>query len=215
MTRRVVDLTIRLGPGTPVYPGDPPLTVETYATHEQSSYYARRVCLGEHTGTHVDAPAHFHPGKPTVDALPPRLLAAPALVVDLRGAPCGGTIGLQQVLEALDSCGRPSPGGGYLLVATGGARCGMEHPAIDGEVALWLAREGALGLGVDLPSPDHPPYPVHKILLGHGLVIIENLVLDGLLEELGGSCRVPLLVVAPLPLEGGSGAPARVLAVLG
>jgi len=62
------------------------------------------------------------------------------------------------------------------------------------------------GLGVNSPSPDEYPYPIHKLLLGRGRIIIENLVLPSELSN-----TVLDVVIAPLKIRKGTGSPARVL----
>jgi arylformamidase len=199
----VYDLTRGpIGPGTPVYPGDPRFEAEAYATPERDGYYARRVCMPEHIGTHIDAPAHFAQGGDTVDRLGLGRLVAPGLALQLPGGddPAGpGDLG-----EALGGCGLGAGAlrGRWLLLRTGGRR-------LTREAAEMLLDAGVLGLGVDTESPDEEPYPVHRVLLGAGVPILENLDIPVELV-----CRGFLLVAAPLPLEEGSGAPARVYALL-
>jgi len=62
---------------------------------------------------------------------------------------------------------------------------------------------------VDSPSPDREPYPVHRVLLGSGVLIVENLVLPGVVRN-----KLVDVIVAPLKIEGATGSPARVLALL-
>jgi len=199
----VVDLTCcPLSEETEVYPGDPPVEAETYATYRVDGFYARRVCFGEHVGTHIDAPAHFVEGGLTVERLPLASLVAPGVALDVsRGS---GEVGPEELEEALRECGL-GPGvlrGSWLILRLGDRWLGEE-------AARWLRAHGVVGLGVDSWSPDRDPYPVHRVLLGAGAPILERLRVPGLLL-----CRGFLLVVAPLPLRGGSGAPARVYALL-
>jgi len=211
---RVVDLTLPLGRGTPVYPGDPPVLVERRACVEVDGYQASLVVMGDHSGTHVDAPAHFIAGGDTVDSIPPQRLVGPAVALDFSWKGPGDSVSRRELEEALEASGaRPGPGWFVLLSFGWDSRRGtpewLRHPSISEEAAALLASMGVGGVGVDTPSPDHPPYPVHRLLLGRGILIVENLA--GL-QRLAG--RVFTLVVAPLPLEGAGGAPARVLALL-
>jgi len=201
MPPRILDLTRPLGPGARIYPGDPGFEAEAYAQHGRDGFYARRVCMPEHVGTHVDAPLHFVPGGVDAAGLPLWRLVAPARAV---AAPEGrGAVEWGGVLEALRGCGLGAPGRGeWLVVATRGRLLAVS-------VAEALASLGAAGLAVDSMSPDEEPYPVHRVLLAAGVPILENVLVPGELL-----CRRFTLVAAPLPLEGGSGAPARVYAVL-
>ncbi|MBX6377912.1 MAG: cyclase family protein, partial [Clostridia bacterium] len=89
----------------------------------------------------------------------------------------------------------------------------LEHPYLSREAAVALAGMGCRLVGVDAPSVDPPgaDLAAHIALLSAGVLIAENLVLAGL-----AGCRECVwCVVAPLRLEGGDGAPARAMALLG
>jgi len=197
---RVVDLTRPVTSMGPVYPGDPKPVFEPLAVHERDGYYHRLACHPEHAGTHLDAPAHFDPHGETVDRIPLTRLVAPGVVYDVRGVETVTPSHLPGGLEAVR--------GRAVLFYTGWD--GGEHPVIDPGLARQLVRAGAALVGVDAPSPDREPWPVHRILLSSGVPIVEYLCC---LDRLAGA-RDFTLVVAPVPYEGGSGAPARVLALL-
>ncbi len=211
---RIIDLTMPLGPETPVFPGDPPVVVSRRTCIEVDGYYTSTVFMGDHTGTHIDAPAHFLKDGATVDNLPPRKLYAWGVALDFTAKRPMEPVREQELLDALESTGAQLGPGWYVLVAFGWDRMRgterFQYPYLARDAAEALVRLGIEGLGVDTPSPDHPPdYPVHRLLLGHGIVIVENLA--GLDRVLGRTFR---LVVAPIPLVGAGGAPARVLAIL-
>jgi len=197
LVRGIVDLTKPLGPSTRVYPGDPPVVVETYATHSRDGYYARRVCLPEHAGTHVDAPIHFYPGGADTSRIPAWRLIAPALVI----GPLRGIVASDELRQALGTCGFPALRGWVLLI--------KGEPLLGGDAAGLLASIGINGLGIETMSPDEHPYPVHKALLPRGILIIENLDLAAL-----EPCTRLTLFIGALRLMGGSGAPARVIGLL-
>lgn len=67
---RVIDLTLPIADGMPVYPGDPEVKVKIDHTYESHTWELRQLSLGSHTGTHVDAPSHMHPGAATLSELP-------------------------------------------------------------------------------------------------------------------------------------------------
>jgi arylformamidase len=214
-TSLVVDLSAPLGPETPRYPGDPPVIVSRRSCVEVDGYYTSLVVMGDHSGTHVDAPAHFYSGGATVERLPASKLYARGVALDFTWKGELEPVTREELLDALRGVGvEPGPGW-YVLLAFGwdsvGGEAWLRHPYLAVDAAGLLADMGVEGVGVDTPSPDHPPdYPVHRLLLGRGIVIVENL--RGL-RRLAG--RVFRLVVAPIPLVGASGAPARVLAILG
>ena len=78
------DVTVPLAPGLPVYPGDPPFEIEPMPQPESAPFKLSRMSMATHTGTHVDAPAHFLPGGATVDSLPPEILIGKARVVEME-----------------------------------------------------------------------------------------------------------------------------------
>lgn len=221
-----VDLTHPLHPAIPLFSGAfewRPLT--RYA----DGYYSNAFACPEHTGTHVDAPAHFVEGRWSVDEIPASRLVGPAAVVDVQGAVAKNPDYLLNLrdLEQWERRHGPLPQGGILLVRTGwGKRWedaaayrnvdaqGVFHfPGISPEAAEFLVqRRRLVGVGIDTLSLDHGPskdFRTHHILLGANLYGIENLAHLEALPPVGAT-----LVVAPLPIRKGSGAPARVLAFL-
>ncbi|PZE21716.1 cyclase family protein [Paenibacillus xerothermodurans] len=67
---KVIDLSMPLYTGMPVYDGDPQVTFDIVHTHETHSWELRQLSLGSHTGTHVDAFSHMHKGQATLDDMP-------------------------------------------------------------------------------------------------------------------------------------------------
>ena len=87
---KVVDLTRPLVSGMPVFPGDPPVAVERVRTHDEDGFEVSRVCVGSHSGTHVDAPRHFFPEGATLDEFPAGRFVGRGVIVDLRQTRPGG-----------------------------------------------------------------------------------------------------------------------------
>ena len=192
----IIDISIPIGPDTPVWPGDPPVLIEPVArVADGDAADVSRLALGTHTGTHVDPPAHFLPGTPTVDALPLDVLVGPVVVAGFPAGPIDG--------EALET-GAVAEGTTRLLLKTGGDS-GLLTP--DG--AHWLVERGVRLVGADTLSiePETEDYPVHRILLGAGVVIVEGLDLSTVDP---GAYQ---LVCLPLRIAGGDGAPARAVLI--
>ncbi|GAB4424146.1 MAG: cyclase family protein [Chloroflexi bacterium OHK40] len=175
-----------------------------------------QLAFASHIGTHLDAPAHFVPDGLTIDELPLELLHGPAVAVSVVKA--GGEPITAAELEAATP---PTQPGDALLIRTGwGAKFWDHdydhHPYLADDAARWIVarRFRLVGLDIvtpDLPGPLRPPgfgFPVHHILLGNRVLIIENLYLE---EVIG---RRMQLFVGALKIADGDGAPARVLAVL-
>ncbi|HEV3363305.1 MAG TPA: cyclase family protein [Acidimicrobiia bacterium] len=192
----IIDISLPLGPDTPVWPGDPPVLVEAVARIEDGDPAdVSRLALGTHTGTHVDPPAHFLPGAATVDHLPLEVLVGPAVVLDCSAGPIDGA-----ALEA-----RPLPDGSTrVLLKTGG-----DAGALTPDGARWLVERGVRLVGADTLSiePETGDYPVHRLLLGAGVVIVEGLDLAAV------AAGAYQFVCLPLRIVDGDGAPARAVLI--
>jgi kynurenine formamidase len=217
------DLTRRVEPGMPVYPGDPPVEREAWATHDADGYRVSRITLGTHAGIHVDAPAHTEPdpdavpGPYTIDEFPPDAFRFRARLADVthRGDREAITPG---DLPTLDDCD-------LLALRTGwadhwGDDRYREHPYLAPDAAARLADAG-VSIALDALSPDPTPspragddepsgVPAHHALLDAGCLLVENLApLDDLAAAARGAFT---LHASPLPVADGDGAPARVVA---
>ncbi len=199
----VVDLTIPIVVGMEYHPSHHGPGLEPYARHEDGGWRATTITLASHLGTHVDAPAHYLAEGATLESLDLHDLVGPAEVVRL-------SVTQGQVLLPADL---PATTGTRLLMHTGWAeqaagddRYFTEYPSISPELALELIRRGVRLVGLDSPSVDYDPGETHHILLGAGVVIVENLI--GL-ELLPDAVEFAAL---PLPIVGGDGCPARAIA---
>jgi kynurenine formamidase len=234
----VVDLTAPLSETTPILQLPEPFANTVHFSLREISHYDDRgpawywndIVTGEHTGTHFDAPVHWVTGRDGEDVsqVDPRRLLAPAVVVDAAdraAADPAFLLEIEHVREWSNAHG-PLPDGGWLLYRTGWDARSDESaeflnegntPGISPECARWLANETPIiGVGVETVGTDagaahgfDPPFPCHSYLLGagkYGLTQLRNLD------------RLPptgtLLIASPLPIVGGSGSPARVLALV-
>jgi kynurenine formamidase len=235
---RTVDLTQPLSERTPVlqlpqpFANTPGLSRRPLSRYDDAGpAWAWDVLeLGEHVGTHFDAPIHWITGRDGEDvaSVPPSRLVAPAVVIDHSAEAAGDpdhllTVDGVRVFEAEHGA---IPDGAWLLYRTGwDARAhdqdaflnGARTPGPDAACARWLAGSAIAGHGVETLGTDagaaagfDPPFPVHNFLLGagkYGLTQLANLA------ELPPTGAV--IVVAPLKLVGGTGSPARVFALVG
>ena len=238
----VVDLTQPLNEQTPVLKlPEPFVNTPGLTRHEISRYDDRGPAwawdwleIGEHVGTHFDAPIHWVTGKDgrDVSQVPPQHLVAPAVVID-KSAEAGEDPDYLLTVDdirAFESEHGPLPQGGWLLLRTGwDARAHDEEtflnassgqprsPGFDTECARWLAEESPLvGVGVETVGIDagaaggfDPPFPLHYYLLGAGKYGVTQLANLASLPPTGA-----LLIVAPLKLTGGTGSPIRALALV-
>jgi len=226
---RVLDLSYAISDKLVPWPGDERLfEARVNATVERNGYYTRSFWMLEHYGTHLDAPAHFPPGKATVEQIPVKQLFGPAVVIDVRAEVVKDAdyqLPAARVEDWEKRHGR-IPQGAVVLLRTGwasrwpdagkyrnqDAQGKMHFPGFSAEAAKLLVERGVSGLGCDTLSTDHgasSEYAVHHLALGAGLYQLENLPDLTELPEVGA-----FLIVAPIKLEGGSGGPVRVFAIL-
>jgi kynurenine formamidase len=224
----VVDLTQELGPRTLLWPGSPRFETEVLSEVDSDGSFARAVSMPEHIGTHLDAPIHFVPGSTAVDEIPPERLVVDACVVDVRAdADQDPDYTLEApTIEEFEAAEGPIAAGSALIMRTGwdrrrtdpesyyGGLTVEEHhfPGFGRSAAELLVDRGVVGLGTDAASIDagsSPGFPVHSLTMAAGLWHLEGLQNLAALPPRGA-----LLFVGVLPIDAGSGAPARVLALL-
>src|SRR6267378_2906064 len=176
----------------------------------------------------MNAPAHFPPGKVTVDEIPAKQLMGPAVVLDVRAEGAKDAdfqLPAASVEEWEKRHGR-IPEGAIVLLRTGwasrwpdaqryrnqDAQGKMHFPGFSSVAAKLLIERKVSGLGCDTMSIDYGAsgdFAVHHLALGAGLYHLENLADLTELPESGA-----FLIAAPIKLEGGSGGPVRVFALL-
>ena len=240
---RVVDLTQPLGPQTPViglppiFAPSPGLTLTEISRYDGGAgLVLEHLHLGEHTGTHFDAPVHWITGKDLPDnrrdTIPPRRFIGPACVIDV-------TAEVAQNHDFLLTPGaRPGVGGGaraYPGGRMGAAAYRLEQAheprglpqrrvrrrALAGVLqgmlrASWRDERDVLGVGVETVGTDagqagtfDPPFPNHSTMHGAGKFGLTSLIN---LDQLPATGAV--VIAAPLKIAGGSGSPLRVIALV-
>lgn len=239
---RVVDLTQPLGPQTPVialppvFAPSPGLTIEEISRYDARgpAWYWNTLHLGEHTGTHFDAPVHWITGKNlpenTTETIPARRFIGPACVIDAaRDAAADPDFLLMPAhLAAWEAQHGRIPAGAWVLLRTDWSRRtdpeaffnedarGAHTPGFHQTTSALLANErDVLGVGVETVGTDagqaggfDPPFPNHATMHGAGKFGLASLCNLDQLPPTGA-----VLIAAPLKIVGGSGSPARVLAL--
>ena len=226
---RVIDLSYAINDHLPPWPGDKrTFEAQPNATFEKDGYFTRSFWMLEHYGTHLDAPIHFARGGAAVDQIPPQKLFGPGVVIDVRSE--GGrnpdyALTAARVEEWEKAHGK-IPAGAIVLLRTGwapywddaqkyrglDAKGTMHFPGFSAESVRYLLQRGISGIGADAMSVDigaSKNYEVHQLALGAGIWQLENLADMTNIPETGA-----YIIVAPIKLEGGSGGPCRVFAIL-
>jgi kynurenine formamidase len=195
-------------------------------------YSANSICAPEHGGTHLDAPIHFSERGATADAVPVRQLVGPAVVIDV-GAACAANADYRLTPEDLAAWEKKHgrvPAGAVVLLRTGwsarwpdrkkyfgddtpGSAANLHFPSYGAEAAKLLVEDRRVGvLGVDTASIDYGPskdFAVHRLAAAANVPGLENLAGLEALPETGA-----WVVALPMKIAGGSGGPARVIALL-
>lgn len=240
---RVVDLTQPLGPDTPVielppiFASSPGFSMEVISRYDDKgpAWYWNTIHLGEHTGTHFDAPVHWITGAQlpdnTLDKIPASKLIGPACVIDCsKEAEADNDFLLtrEHVLAWEAEHGR-IPVGSWLLMRTDWSKRkgreaflniredGAHSPGFTPDCVRFLAFErDVLGVGVECVGTDagqaasfDPPFPAHNIMHGSGRFGLASLANLDQLPPTGA-----IVIAAPLKIVEGSGSPARVLALV-
>lgn len=207
---RIVDLSHHYADDMPLYPGLPSPSFTDIARVDRDGYAMSEYHLLNHIGTHVDAPSHQIAGGDTLDEIPLERLVTDAVTVDLSSRP-PGPISAEELEPLLDDLGS----GDWLFLYSDNGRnwgsdaywSGWSYP--DAGASQALIARGITGIGFDGPSADPvdtETFDLHKVWLGAGRMILENLTNLDLLP------RRTQVVVAPLKVRGANGAPVRVLA---
>ncbi len=214
--KEVVDLSVPLASlNTPVFPGYPQPLKATFTTVSKEGYASFVWTFAEHTSTHVDSPAHFYDGALTIDQVPLNRYTGPGIVVDVRNKPKKYSITKDDIQNTLRKLTRQSAEGTVMLFCTGYSdKSGsisewMEHPGLSDAASRYIVELKVNSIGFDAPSPDHSPFPAHKILLPEKIGVYENL---WNVDKLIG--KDFFFVGPPLRLAGGTASPVRALALV-
>lgn len=200
---KIVDLSVPVNENTPVYPGDPKTVIRPAGVFDKDGFNDHLISIGTHVGTHIDAPFHMVSGGKKLDEIPIEHFVG-------RGCYVNAQNGFD--LEAIKQADIKE--GDIVLLHTGIINRYHEpnyyedYPEIPENVARYLVKKKIKMVGMDMSGPDHPPHNIHKILLGGGVLIIENLTN---LNQLADKSFTVYALPIKLNLDG---APARVIAQL-
>lgn len=198
---KIIDLSVPINEQTPIYPGDPKTKIEQAGVFEKDGYNDHYVSIGTHVGTHMDAPLHMIPDGKTLDQIPVEQFIGRGIYVKVEDK----KFDLAKVQQANIQAGD------VVLFDTGMSDIYhkpeyFDHPQMPEDLANYLVEKKVKIVGVDMASPDHEPFKIHKILLNAGILIVENLTN---LAEL--SDKEFTIFALPIKLQI-DGAPARVIA---
>ncbi len=239
----VVDLAQPLNAKTPIIHLPPPFAnTPSFTKHEISHYDAKGPAwywnwfeVGEHVGTHFDAPCHWVTGKdkPCVDELQAKQFVGPAVVIDVTRdvASNADFVATSDTIKAWERDHGQIPARAWVILRTGwGSRASDEkaflnvgpdkkphYPGWGKDSAEFLTQQREiLGVGTEAVGSDaavgsgaQPPFPNHSIMHGAGKFGLTQLANVDQLPATGA-----LLIATPLKLDHGSGSPVRAIAIV-
>ncbi len=227
--RNLVDLSHVLNPGFPLFPGGEPMTSNTLVTVEKDGYYLSRVSYGEHSGTHMDAPAHFIKGGTTAEKLPLENFIVPLAVCDISEKAAknpDAEVTIDDLVAWEKQYGRLLPNSFVMMNSGWAARASdpkaflnadaggtMHFPGFSPAASEFLVTSRQIsGIGVDTLSLDFgaaSAFKTHVNVLGAGKYGLENVANLGNVPARGAT-----LIVGIPRFENASGGPARVMAAV-
>ncbi len=211
--RNYYDLSVTLKTNMPIWPTNPLVNVTPVGTVARDGYSVESYSSVTHSGTHIDAPYHMIENGTTVDNIPLRQIIGEGYCIRPH------IKGKEITAKMLEDVWKPDYDGKIILINTGWDRkraftreFQFDFPGLSMDTVDFILSHRPSVIGIDtlgIEPYDHSDFAVHKALLKHGMVFIEDLANLHQLKE-----GVPYLIVAlPLKIENASGAMARVVAL--
>ncbi|WP_313655408.1 cyclase family protein [Planktothrix agardhii] len=227
--RRIIDLTHKIDPDIPLWPGDPVVELETIADFSTSGYYLRRFSMGEHSGTHLNSPKSFYQDGMGIDDYSPESCILSAVVINIREKASQNPDAILTVNDIKDWEEQHDiiPANSMILLYTGwqekwhnpidflniDTEGKLHFPGFGSEATQFLIEQRNIkGVGIDThgvdPGFDHS-FNTNKMILKNNGFVLENLTNLDQLPATGIT-----LIIGILKLTGGSGSPVSVLALI-
>lgn len=226
---KIVFLSHVVDRGSPVFPGDPRVEIRPVATVTENGFYLQSLTIGEQSGTHWAAAAHFNAGQPAADDLDPGDFFHPAVILDVRAEAAEDAdfaLGLAEISRWEAAFG-PIPSGSAVIMWTGfedrwddhaaylnaDAADVLHYPGFGPEVTSWLVEHRSISaLGIDTMGIDpgaDPTYSANRLLLSGHRMHLENLCGLAEMPPAGG-----WIVIGGIRVRAGSGSPATVFGLI-
>ncbi|MCQ5128260.1 cyclase family protein [Butyricicoccus faecihominis] len=227
---RFVDLSPTIEHNMPKWPTHPQIIVDQTITHEHDGYYCQCLVLGEHSGAHVDAPAHIHSDmmKHTIDTYSPNKLFGRAILYDLSqlNAQPGERITAEQILQLEEVMGDRCEPNDIVLLHFGwqkywtldqtGKYYSLNEPGLAEDAVKLFAERKVKAVGSDTIACDTPVKAgVEERSYGHFAYWLPNHIL--IMEMLHQLDQLPTrsyFAALPLKIKNGSGSPIRPIAII-
>lgn len=219
----IIDLTHTLDKDTPTWDGGCGFQHEMILDYEEDDsevkFRVQKIKARAGIGTHIDAPSHCVPGGQTIESIPLEDLITPIVKIDISSkATEEYKLSVQDILDFEIQYGEIKANR-FVIIHTGWSqywstpkyRNDLQFPTVSAEAAELLLSRNINGLGIDTLSPDlrFSGFPVHKILLGAGKYIVENIANSHKLPALGGYA-----ITMPMKIDGVTEAPVRMAGLI-
>jgi arylformamidase len=211
METKIFDISLPISTDLPVWPGDPPVELKQVASiREGDQANVSSLCMGVHSGTHIDAPHHFLNDGQTTEEIPLEILTGPCYVAHLEDEITSIDSHVLAKLELPENTTR------ILFRTSNSFQWKRDEQAfvddfvsISADGAEWLVEHGVQLVGVDYLSvaPYRDPVPTHRTFLQASVVVVEGLDLSEVPPGLYD------LYCLPPNLKGVDGAPARAILI--
>lgn len=226
---QVIHLSHIIDIDIPQWPGDPPVEFTTVANIPEDGYYLRRLTMGEHSASHINAPKSFYPHSAGIDQYPGESLVLPAVVIHICAAAKLNpdyALTVADVLAWEKKNGEIAPGS-LVLLHTGwenkwldkkaflnrDPQGNMHFPGFSYDATEFLLEQRQIaGLGTDTHGVDpgqDDSFNINRLVLAQQRIILENLTNLQHLPPKGST-----LMIGVLRLRDGSGCPVGVLALV-
>ncbi len=205
-----IDLTHEISSEMPYFPGTPAPSLRRFCTIEESGYTELEISINSHTGTHIDAPAHIIPGGLHLDKFDIAHFTGKAICIDCTYL---NEIGVRDLSLAVE----PNSSVEFILLKTGWSKKWGDSsyfqgfPVLTEAAAHYIADKKIKAVCMDVISADNiedQHLPIHKILLGNGVMIAENLNIPKSFPIE----RLFEIYLVPLKIKDSDGSPLRAFA---
>ena len=222
----MIDLTHLINPSIPCwdegcgFQHETILDYQTNATDTEVSFRIQKIHSTAGIGTHIDAPAHCIPGGQTIEALDLKKLITSCIMIDVSHEAHEYYQFSVQNIKRFEQEHGTIPEHSLVIIHTGWSqfwhdankyRNNLQFPSITKDAAQVLLERNIAGLGIDTLSPDVPTsgYIVHKMILGSGKYIVENIAHAHQLPPTGS-----LSLFLPMAIQSGTEASVRLLSLI-
>ena len=227
---KIVDLSPLIERGMPKWPTHPQVVVDPTITHGHDGYYCQSLVLGEHTGSHVDCPAHIIEAMmdKTVDTYPANMIFGPAIKYEMYklSAEPGDRITREQILKLEEEMGDRAGKGDIVLMDFGWQKYwktdaewkyyATNEPGLSEDACQLFAERGVKAVGSDTVACDTPVIKGEELLsYGHRKYWLPNeIFIMEMLMNLGELPMRSYFMALPLKIKNGSGSPIRPIAIV-